>query len=109
METIYIAMLSILMILAIIGLIVGVSNDAVNFLTSAFGSQVASLRTIFTVASVGVLIGAAFSSGMMEIPRSGIFHPDKFYFNEVMLIFTAVVLANIVLLDFFNSLGLPTS
>lgn len=109
METIYIAMLSILMILAVIGLIVGVSNDAVNFLTSAFGSQVASLRTIFTVASAGVLIGAAFSSGMMEIPRSGIFHPDKFYFNEVMLIFTAVVLANIVLLDFFNSLGLPTS
>lgn len=109
METIYITMLVILMGLSITGLIVGVSNDAVNFLTSAFGSKVAPLRTIFTVASIGVLIGAAFSSGMMEIPRSGIFHPGKFHFEDVMTIFMAVILANILLIDFFNDLGLPTS
>lgn len=109
METIYIIMLVVLLGLSITGLIVGVSNDAVNFLTSAFGSKAASLRTIFTVASVGVLIGAVFSTGMMEIPRSGIFNPGMFYFNEVMLIFLAVIIANILLLDFFNSLGLPTS
>src|SRR5699024_2988744 len=67
------------------------------------------LRTIFTVASIGVLIGSAFSTGMMEIPRHGIFHPDMFHFEDVMFIFMAVILANIVLIDFFNSLGLPTS
>jgi len=109
METIYIVILTILIGLSITGLVVGVSNDAVNFLSSAFGSKVASLRTIFTVASIGVLIGATFSSGMMEIPRSGIFYPSMFHFNEVMIIFLAVILANILLLDFFNSLGLPTS
>lgn len=109
METIYIVILTILVGLSITGLVVGVSNDAVNFLTSAFGSKAASLRTIFTVASVGVLIGATFATGMMEIPRNGIFHPSMFHFNEVIIIFLAVILANIFLLDFFNSLGLPTS
>lgn len=109
METLYIAILVILLGLSITGLIVGVSNDAVNFLTSAFGSKVASLKVIFTVASAGVLIGSAFSTGMMEIPRNGIFHPELYYFDEVMIIFMAVILANILLLDFFNSLGLPTS
>ncbi len=109
METLYITILAILIGLSITGLIVGVSNDAVNFLTSAFGSKVASLRTIFTVASAGVLIGSAFSTGMMEIPRNGIFHPELYFFDEVMIIFMAVILANILLLDFFNSLGLPTS
>lgn len=109
METIFITMLVILFGLSITGLVVGVSNDAVNFLTSAIGSKVASVRTIFTVASLGVLIGAVFSKGMMEIPRKGIFHPGMFTFDEVMFIFTAVILANILLLDFLNSLGLPTS
>lgn len=109
MESIYILILTVLVGMSIAGLIVGVSNDAVNFLTSAFGSKAASLRTIFTVASIGVLIGAVFSTGMMEIPRNGIFNPGMFYFNEVMLIFLAVILANIILLDFFNTLGLPTS
>lgn len=102
-------MLAMLVSLSVAGLVVGVSNDAVNFLTSAFGSKAASLKTIFTVASVGVLIGAVFSTGMMEIPRNGIFNPEMYFFEEVMLIFLAVTLANIVLLDFFNSLGLPTS
>src|SRR5690625_3904055 len=109
MEIIYILMLAMLVSLSVAGLVVGVSNDAVNFLTSAFGSKAASLKTIFTVASVGVLIGAVFSTGMMEIPRNGIFNPEMYFFEEVMLIFLAVTLANIVLLDFFNSLGLPTS
>lgn len=109
METVYIVMLVVLFGLSITGLIVGVSNDAVNFLTSAFGSKVASIRTIFIVASIGVLIGAVFSSGMMVIPRKGIFNPGMFNFNDVMVIFTAVILANILLLDFLNSLGLPTS
>lgn len=109
MEAIYITMLTLLVGLSVAGLVVGVSNDAVNFLTSAFGSKAASLRTIFTVASVGVLIGAVFSTGMMEVPRNGIFNPEMYFFNEVMLIFLAVTLANIVLFDIFNSLGLPTS
>lgn len=109
MESIYILILTVLVGMSVAGLVVGVSNDAVNFLTSAFGSKAASLRTIFTVASIGVLIGAVFSTGMMEIPRNGIFNPGMFYFNEVMLIFLAVILANVILLDFFNTLGLPTS
>src|SRR5699024_3429127 len=95
--------------LSVVGLVAGVSNDAVNFLASAIGSKVASMRTVFVVASIGVIIGATFSTGMMVIPRSGIFHPGMFHFNDVMFIFTAVVLANVLLLDFFNSLGLPTS
>lgn len=109
MESIYILILTVLVGMSVAGLVVGVSNDAVNFLTSAFGSKAASLKTIFTVASVGVMIGAVFSTGMMEVPRNGIFNPGMFYFNEVMLIFLAVILANIILLDFFNTLGLPTS
>lgn len=109
METIYIVILSVLVGLSVVGLVVGVSNDAVNFLTSAFGSKVAALKTIFIVASIGILVGTIFSSGMMEIPRSGIFRPQYFHFNEVMYIFMAVILANILLLDFFNTLGLPTS
>src|SRR5699024_6059558 len=90
-------------------LVVGVGNDAVNFLTSAMGSKAVSFRVILVVSSIGVLIGAVFSSGMMEIARKGIFHPGLFHFDEIMYIFTAVMLANILLLDFFNSLGLPTS
>ena len=98
-----------LAILAIADLVVGVSNDAVNFLNSAIGSKAVSFRTIMIVASVGVAVGAMTSSGMMEVARKGIFHPEEFMFNEIMVIFLAVMLTDILLLDFFNSLGLPTS
>lgn len=102
-------MLVALGILAIIDLVVGVSNDAVNFLNSAIGSKAISFKITMIVASLGVLIGAMFSSGMMEIARSGIFVPSMFSFNDVMIIFLAVMIADILLLDVFNSLGLPTS
>ena len=109
MEYYYIAVLVFLALLACFDLFVGVSNDAVNFLNSAMGSRIASFRTTMWVATFGVLLGATFSSGMMEIARSGIFHPQMFNFAEVMIIFFAVMIADIVLLDAFNSLGLPTS
>ena len=109
MEYYYIAVLVFLALLASFDLFVGVSNDAVNFLNSAMGSRIASFRTTMWVATFGVLLGATFSSGMMEIARSGIFHPQMFNFAEVMIIFFAVMIADIVLLDTFNSLGLPTS
>ncbi len=99
----------VLLILAILDLIVGVSNDAVNFLNSAIGSKVAPYKTVITLASIGIILGAFFSSGMMEIARSGIFRPEYFTFDKVLWIFLAVVLADIVLLDIFNTLGLPTS
>ena len=109
MEQIYVIMLIALGVLATIDLIVGVSNDAVNFLNSAIGSKAVSFKTTMIVASAGVLVGALFSSGMMEIARSGIFVPHMFSFNDVMCIFLAVMIADIFLLDVFNSLGLPTS
>jgi phosphate/sulfate permease len=102
-------MLIVLGVLAIIDLIVGVSNDAVNFLNSAVGSKAISFKTTMIVASLGVLVGALFSSGMMEIARSGIFVPSMFSFDDVMIIFLAVMITDILLLDVFNSLGLPTS
>ncbi len=88
---------------------VGVSNDAVNFLNSALGSKAVSFRTIMIVASLGIAFGAVFSSGMMEVARKGIFVPGEFYFNEIMIIFLAVMITDILLLDFFNTLGMPTS
>ncbi len=109
MDQIYVIMLIVLGVLAVIDLMVGVSNDAVNFLNSAIGSKAISFKTTMIVASVGVLIGALFSSGMMEIARSGIFVPSMFSFNDVMIIFLAVMITDIILLDVFNSLGLPTS
>lgn len=109
MESIYLVMLIILVVLAVADLIVGVSNDAVNFLNSAVGSKAVSLRTILIVASLGIALGAMFSSGMMEVARKGIFNPSEFYFDEIMIIFTAVMIADVLLLDFFNTLGLPTS
>lgn len=105
----YLFLIIVLLVLAIGDLIVGVSNDAVNFLNSAIGSRVASFRTILALAALGILIGAFFSSGMMEIARKGIFHPEFFTFDKVLWIFLAVMLTDIVLLDVFNSLGLPTS
>ncbi len=109
MDQIYVIMLIALGVLAVLDLMVGVSNDAVNFLNSAVGSKAISFRTTMIVASVGVLVGAMFSGGMMEIARSGIFVPSMFSFNDVMIIFLAVMMADIILLDIFNSLGLPTS
>ena len=109
MENFYIILVVILFALAISDLIVGVSNDAVNFLNSAIGSKVAPRYIIMIIASVGILVGTTFSSGMMEVARKGIFHPDQFYFSEIMIIFLAVMLTDVVLLDVFNTLGLPTS
>lgn len=102
-------MLIALIVLAIVDLVVGVSNDAVNFLNSAIGSKVISIKNIMIIASVGVLLGAITSSGMMEVARKGIFNPGEFYFNEIMYIFMAVMITDILLLDVFNSLGMPTS
>ena len=109
MEHYYIALLVFLGLLAVFDLFVGVSNDAVNFLNSALGCRIASFKTTMFVASIGVMLGAPFSSGMMEIARSGVFNPQMFTFNEIMVIFFAVMVTDIILLDTFNSLGLPTS
>lgn len=102
-------MLIALAFLAITDLVVGVSNDAVNFLNSAIGSKVVSFKTIMIVASLGVAIGAIFSSGLMEVARKGIFNPEQFVFAEIIIIFMAVMITDILLLDFFNTVGMPTS
>jgi phosphate/sulfate permease len=109
MEQIYIVMLVALAILASIDLMVGVANDAVNFLNSGIGSKAVSFKTLMIVASIGIALGALFSSGMMEIARSGIFNPSMFTFDDVMIIFLAVMVTDVLLLDVFNSLGFPTS
>lgn len=109
METIYLGIVLFLFLLAIFDLTVGVSNDAVNFLNSAIGAKAASFRTIIIIASAGIFCGATMSNGMMEIARHGIFRPESFYFNELMCIFLAVMVTDVVLLDIFNSLGMPTS
>jgi phosphate/sulfate permease len=109
METFYLLIVIVLFALAISDLIVGVSNDAVNFLNSAVGAKAGKLFLIMVIASAGVVIGATFSSGLMEVARKGIFHPEMFIFGEIMVIFLAVMLTDIILLDFFNTIGLPTS
>lgn len=109
MDNFYSYMLIALAVLAIADLVVGVSNDAVNFLNSAIGSKAVSFKTLMIVASVGIAFGAMSSSGMMEIARKGIFVPGEFMFDEIMIIFMAVMITDILLLDFFNTLGLPTS
>ncbi len=109
MDSIYLLIIVALAILAVADLIVGVSNDAVNFLSSALGSKAISFRKIMIIASLGVFVGAVFSSGMMEVARKGIFMPGEFYFDEIMFIFMAVMIGDILLLDFFNTLGMPTS
>ncbi|NLY24821.1 MAG: inorganic phosphate transporter [Bacteroidales bacterium] len=109
MDSIYLIIVIILLGLATLDLIVGVSNDAVNFLNSSIGSRVAPLWVIFTVASIGVLVGVLFSSGMMEVARSGVFYPEKFTFPAIMILFLAVMLTDVILLDLFNTFGLPTS
>ena len=109
MEWYYLIIIILLGLLAVTDLMVGVSNDAVNFLGPAVGSRAGSLRIIMIIAAAGVIIGAMFSGGMMEIARKGIFHPEQFMFSEIILIFLAVMIADVLLLDFFNTFGLPTS
>ncbi len=109
METIYLCIVIFLFALAIFDLVVGVSNDAVNFLNSAVGAKTASFRTILIIAGIGVFIGASLSNGMMDIARHGIYQPQHFYFAEIMCILLAVMLTDVVLLDVFNSMGMPTS
>ena len=109
MIEIYTIIVGILAVLAILGLFVGVTNDAVNFLNSAIGSKVAPLKVILGVASVGIIVGVISSSGMMEVARSGMFYPAMFSFHEVMILYLGVMFANIILLDLYNSWGLPTS
>lgn len=109
METVYLGIIIFLFLLAIFDLVVGVSNDAVNFLNSAIGAKAASFRTIIVIAAIGIFCGATMSNGMMDIARHGIFRPEAFYFNELMCIFLAVMVTDVVLLDVFNTLGMPTS
>lgn len=109
METFYLFLVIFLFVLAVVDLSVGVSNDAVNFLNSAIGSKAASFKIIIAIAAVGVFVGAALSNGMMDIARHGIYQPQHFYFSEIMCILAAVMLTDVVLLDVFNSLGMPTS
>ncbi len=105
----YLIIVIIMLALAVSGLVVGVANDAVNFLNSALGSKAAPRYVIMTVASVGIIVGAITSNGMMEVARSGVFHPEMFTFAEVMLLVLAVMFTNVILLDIFNTLGMPTS
>lgn len=109
MSAIYTFIVVVLLLLAVGGLMVGVSNDAVNFLNSATGAKAAPRKVILAIASLGIIVGALTSSGMMEVARSGVFHPEMFTFHEVMMLFLGVMFANVILLDVFNSLGLPTS
>lgn len=109
METIYLLIVVFLLILAVFDLFVGVSNDAVNFLNSAIGAKVAKFKTVMIIASLGVIIGAVMSAGMMDVARHGIMHPASYSFHEVMVIFLAVMVTDVIILDMFNTLGLPTS
>ena len=109
MDPIYYFIIGLILVLSCFDLVVGVSNDAANFLNSAVGSKAAPRRTIILVAALGIIIGSLFSSGMMEIARSGVFMPARFSFHDIMLIFLAVMLTDVILLDVFNTFGLPTS
>ena len=109
MPTIFTVLLVVLAVLAILDLIVGVANDAINFLNSALGSRVATFRTIVSVAAVGIMVGVLTSHGMMEVARTGVFHPQHFTFNEVMMLYAGVMFSMVILLNGFNKLGLPTS
>ena len=109
MLSFYLILVIVLFFLAISDLVVGVSNDAVNFLNSAVGAKAASFKVILFVAALGILVGATFSSGMMEVARKGIFHPEYFYFSEIILLFLAVMVTDVILLDVFNTFGMPTS
>ena len=109
METFYLFLIIFLFVLAVFDLSVGVSNDAVHFMNSAIGSKAASFKVIMVIAAIGIFVGASLSNGMMDIARHGIYQPQHFYFSEIMCILLAVMLTDVVLLDIFNSLGMPTS
>jgi len=109
MDPIFTVIVVVLLALAVSDLVVGVSNDAANFLNSAIGSKAAPRWVIMLVASVGIIIGSVFSSGMMEIARNGVFHPAMFSFQDIMMLFLAVMITDVILLDLFNTVGLPTS
>lgn len=109
MDNVLLIIVFVLLLLALLDLVVGVSNDAVNFLNSAIGAKAAPRYVIMTVASIGILLGSIFSGGMMEVARKGVFYPQQFYLMEIMVIFLAVMLTDVLLLDFFNTFGLPTS
>ncbi|MCQ2197863.1 MAG: inorganic phosphate transporter [Bacteroidaceae bacterium] len=109
MNTIFLGIVVFLCVLAVFDLVVGVSNDAVNFLNSAIGAKVAKFRTIVVIAAIGVFAGAAMSNGMMDVARHGIMTPEYFTFYEVMCVFLAVMVTDVILLDIFNTLGMPTS
>ena len=109
MSPIFTVIIIILALLAILDLIVGVANDAVNFLNSALGAKVAPMKVILGVAAVGILLGVVTSNGMMEVARKGVFYPEMFTFTEIKMLFGGVMLSDVILLNTFNSLGLPTS
>ncbi len=109
MSPLFIAIVVIMALLAVLGIVVGVTNDAINFLNSAIGSKIAPRRVILWIAAAGILVGTLTSSGMMEVARSGVFYPGQFSFSEIMLLFLGMMLGNVLLLDLYNTLGLPTS
>ena len=109
MDILFLGIVIFLFLLAVFDLSVGVSNDAVNFLSSAVGSKAASFKRVMIVAAIGVFVGAAMSNGMMDVARHGIFQPENLSFYDVIAIFMAVMVTDIILLDIFNSLGMPTS
>ncbi len=109
MNTLFLAIVIFLIVLAVFDLVVGISNDAVNFLNSAIGAKVAQFRTIIVIAAIGVFAGSVMSNGMMDVARHGIMTPAYFTFYDVMCLFLAVMVTDVILLDIFNTLGLPTS
>ena len=109
MSPIFIFIVVVLGLLAVMGIVVGVANDAINFLNSAIGSKVAPRKVILWVAAAGILVGTLTSSGMMEVARSGVFYPAQFSYTEIMMLFLGMMLGNVLLLDLYNTLGLPTS
>ena len=104
MSPLFTAIVVVLALLAVMGIVVGVANDAVNFLNSALGSKVAPRRVILWVAAAGILVGTLTSSGMMEVARSGVFYPGQFSFREIMMLFLGMMLGNVLLLDLYNTL-----
>ena len=109
MSPIFTVIVIVLVVLAVLDLVVGVSNDAVNFLNSALGSKVAKRNVILGVAAIGIMLGVITSNGMMEVARNGVFHPGMFTLNDIMILFVGIMLTDVILLHTFNSLGLPTS
>lgn len=109
MGSIYLIIVIFLLVLAVFDLFVGVSNDAVNFLQSAIGAKVAKFRTVLIIASFGVVLGAVMSTGMMDVARHGVLVPDHYTFQQVMTVFLAVMVTDVIVLDVFNTLGMPTS